>query len=191
MSPLDAPIVDAHAHTWSDAFADDYAEAIERAWGSGLVAIVEVGGSAPSSEQARALAAGDARVHAVAGLHPHSAKELPQQRQQLREQALSGSFVGIGETGLDFYRNLSPQQEQYEAFRFQLELAREAELPNRDPQPRSRRGVVRGDRGVGGAGRPLPRSGPRDRDDALLRRGHRAPASATARSASCSRSPGL
>ena len=129
MSPLDAPIVDAHAHTWSDAFADDYAEAIERAWGSGLVAIVEVGGSAPSSEQARALAAGDARVHAVAGLHPHSAKELPQQRQQLREQALSGSFVGIGETGLDFYRNLSPQQEQYEAFRFQLELAREAELP--------------------------------------------------------------
>ena len=129
MSPLDAPIVDAHAHTYSEAFAGDHARAMERAWGSGLVAIVEVGGSAPSSEQARALAEADERVHAVVGLHPHSAKDLPQQREQLREQALSGRFVGIGETGLDFYRNLSPPQEQYKAFRFQLELAREAELP--------------------------------------------------------------
>ena len=129
MSPLDAPIVDAHAHTWSDAFSGDYAEAMERAWGSGLVAIVEVGGSAPSSEQARALAQADPRVHAVVGLHPHSAKELPQQREQLRAQALSGDFVGVGETGLDFYRNLSPPEQQYEAFRFRLELAREAELP--------------------------------------------------------------
>jgi TatD DNase family protein len=68
-------------------------------------------------------------VHAVFGLHPHSAKDLPEQRDQLREQALSGRFVGVGEMGLDFYRNLSPQHEQYEAFRFQLELAREAELP--------------------------------------------------------------
>ena len=129
MSPLNAPIVDAHAHTSSDAFAGDHAAAMARAWCSGLVAIVEVGESAPSSERARALAEADDRVHAVVGLHPHSARDLRQQRDQLREQVLSGDFVGVGETGLDFYRNLSPPDAQYEAFRFQLELAREAELP--------------------------------------------------------------
>ena len=129
MSPLDAPIVDAHTHTWSRAFRNDYDEAMARAWGSGLVAVVEVGGSAESSEEAYAIAARDERIHAVAGLHPHSAKDLPEQREQLREQAFSGRFVGLGEMGLDFYRNLSPHDIQYEAFRFQLELAREAELP--------------------------------------------------------------
>ena len=106
MSPLDAPIVDAHAHTWSGAFSEDHDEVMDRAWGSGLTAVVEVGGSAPSSEEAYALAAADERVYAVAGLHPHRAKDLPEQREQLREQAHSGRFVGLGEMGLDFYRNL-------------------------------------------------------------------------------------
>ena len=129
MTPLDAPVVDAHSHTWSGAFGDDYAATMDRAWSAGLVAIVEVGGSAATSEEALALARVDARVHAVAGLHPHRAKDLPQQRDQLRDLVAGGGFAGIGETGLDFYRNLSPQDEQYEAFRFQLELAREASLP--------------------------------------------------------------
>ena len=57
MSPLDAPIVDAHSHTWSRAFRNDYDEAMARAWGSGLVAVVEVGGSAESSEEAYATSA--------------------------------------------------------------------------------------------------------------------------------------
>ena len=126
---LDAPVVDAHAHTWSDAFRDDYDAAMERAWAAGLVAIVEVGGSAPSSEQALAKARTDGRVYAVAGLHPHRAKDLPEQREQLRDLVAGGGFVGVGETGLDFYRNLSPREDQYEAFRFQLGLAREASLP--------------------------------------------------------------
>ena len=129
MSPLDAPIVDAHAHTHARAFDGDRGEAMARAWGAGLVAVVEVGGNAESSERAADLAAAEERVHAVCGLHPHSAKELPAQRERLREQALSGRFAGVGETGLDFYRNLSPPEDQYEAFLFQLGIAREASLP--------------------------------------------------------------
>ncbi len=42
MSPHEAPIVDAHAHTWSGAFSEDHDEVMERAWGSGLTAVVEV-----------------------------------------------------------------------------------------------------------------------------------------------------
>lgn len=129
MTSLDAPVVDAHSHTWSSAFNDDYVATMDRAWGAGLIAIVEVGSDVITSQQALALSRADQRVHAVAGLHPHRAKELAQQHQQLRELVSAGGFVGIGETGLDFFRNISSPDAQYEAFRFQLDLARETSLP--------------------------------------------------------------
>jgi len=37
--------------------------------------------------------------------------------------------VAIGETGLDYYRNLSPRQRQQEVFRWHLDLARSLNLP--------------------------------------------------------------
>ena len=124
-----APLVDAHAHTWSREFDRDYAATIERAWDAGLSAVVEVGTDSETSLRALALARADGRVHAVGGLHPHEAKRLPQERDALRALFDGGDFVAVGEIGLDFYRNLSPPEQQYEALRWQLELAREVELP--------------------------------------------------------------
>ena len=126
---MNAAVVDAHAHTWSRQFEHDYAETIARAWEAGLSAVVEVGTDSESSERARALAHADERVHAVAGLHPHEAKRLAEEREPLRRLLDDGGFVAVGEIGLDFYRNLSPPDAQYEALRWQLELAREHALP--------------------------------------------------------------
>lgn len=127
---MSAPVVDAHTHTSSRQFADDHAEVMERAWAAGLVAVVEVGGDAESSKRALALAQADPeRVHAVAGLHPHEAKHLDRQREELRSLAHSGDFVAVGEIGLDFFYNHSPLDAQFDAFTWQLGLAREAELP--------------------------------------------------------------
>jgi TatD DNase family protein len=47
----------------------------------------------------------------------------------LARLADSASVVGIGEIGLDFYRNLSPREDQERAFRAQLDLARTLSLP--------------------------------------------------------------
>lgn len=101
----------------------------QRAWDAGLTHIVEVGGSAESSKRALALAKADPRIHAVAGLHPHQAKDLEAEREELRALVTSGDFVGVGEIGFDFFYNHSPKDAQFEAFMWQLELAREAELP--------------------------------------------------------------
>ncbi len=124
-----APVVDAHAHTWSREFADDHDETMARAWAAGLTAVVEVGVDSETSRKALTLARADGRVHAVAGLHPHDAKRLPEERETLLRLLDHGDFVAIGETGLDFYRNLSPPEAQYEALRWQLDLARERSLP--------------------------------------------------------------
>ena len=121
--------IDAHAHTWSAELQDDHADVMTRAWDAGLAAVIEVGVDVETSRRSAALAASDPRVHAVAGLHPHEAKHLDRERAGLAELAASGDFVAIGEIGLDFYRNISPAEAQYEAFLWQLELAREHELP--------------------------------------------------------------
>ena len=122
-------VVDAHAHTWDRQIGDDRDAVLQRAWATGLAAIVEVGVDVDTSLQCRAFAEADTRVHAVAGLHPHEASRLPEERDALAAAVAAGGFVAVGEIGLDFYRNISPPEAQVEAFEWQLGLAREHDLP--------------------------------------------------------------
>ncbi len=122
-------VVDAHAHTWSRELQHDADAVLRRAWDAGLTHIVEVGVDTETSRQSLDLARRDPRVHAVAGLHPHEAQYLDREREGLRALVEGGGFVGIGETGLDFFRNLSPPEAQVAALEWQLELAREHDLP--------------------------------------------------------------
>jgi TatD DNase family protein len=49
--------------------------------------------------------------------------------QALSELAAHDAVVAVGECGLDYFRNFSPQDVQRDAFRRQLELAAETALP--------------------------------------------------------------
>ncbi len=79
--------------------------------------------------RALAIARTDVRIHPVVGLHPHSARALAEERPALERLVSDGGFVAVGEIGLDFFRNNSPQEAQYEALRWQLELAAAHHLP--------------------------------------------------------------
>ncbi|MCC6237676.1 MAG: TatD family hydrolase [Dehalococcoidia bacterium] len=129
VQPLEAPVVDAHAHVYSREFDEDRDAILERAWAAGLRHIVEVGTSSDSSMRALAIARQDARVHPVAGLHPHAARRLAEERPALERLVGDGDFVAVGEIGLDFFRNNSPPEDQYEALHWQLELASAHALP--------------------------------------------------------------
>jgi TatD DNase family protein len=122
-------VVDAHAHTWDRKLRDERAEVMARAWATGLAAVVEVGCDLRTTLESREHAETDPRVFAVAGLHPHSASDLAAEREAMEAAVAEGGFVGIGETGLDFFRNLSPPEDQYAALWWQLDLAREHDLP--------------------------------------------------------------
>lgn len=86
------------------------------------------GVDAASSEASLALAGEfPGRVLATAGLHPHEAASWPAQQDLIA--ALAGKVAAIGETGLDFYRDLAPRDAQVASFRSQIALAQEAGRP--------------------------------------------------------------
>lgn len=67
------------------------------------------------------------KVVATAGLHPHEASRWSEQSAEI--VGLADVVSAIGETGLDFYRDLSPRAEQVDSFRAQIELATAKNLP--------------------------------------------------------------
>lgn len=84
--------------------------------------LVVPGVDAVSSEAARDIAEfWPQRVEWSAGLHPHEARRWPQQSDAITD--LAADAAAVGETGLDYYRDLSPRDEQKESFRAQLSLA--------------------------------------------------------------------
>ncbi len=90
--------------------------------------LVAPGVDAASSLASLALAeASPGRVLATAGLHPHDADTWDEQRETI--ESLAPRVAAMGETGLDFYRDLSPRPAQEEALRGHIELARDHDLP--------------------------------------------------------------
>ena len=110
--------VDTHCHLQLDGRppAELLARAPEVEW------VVVPGVDAASSKDAIGLAERFPRkVLATAGLHPHDATRWPEEASVITE--LASEVAAIGETGLDFYRDLSPRHDQEQSFREQLALA--------------------------------------------------------------------
>jgi len=108
-------------------FDADRPAVLARARSAGLCALIAVGYDLPSSRQAIGLAEQESDVYACVAIHPHHAADLtPAALAQLEALASHPKAIGIGEIGLDYYRNLSPREAQEDAFRAQLHLARNA-----------------------------------------------------------------
>lgn len=89
--------------------------------------VVAPGVDAASSEASVRLAERFPSVLATTGLHPHDAEHWDAQRGAI--ERLLPFASAIGETGLDYYRNLSPPEDQRRAFGDQLRLATDHDLP--------------------------------------------------------------
>jgi len=126
-----SPLIDTHAHLWDRRFDRDRAAAWDRATAAGVTRRLEVGVDLATSQRALEIARDDASVLATAGIHPHEAgaSDTVSARDALAELASEERIAAIGECGLDFYRNLSPQDAQEDVFAFQIALARVKKLP--------------------------------------------------------------
>jgi len=123
-------MIDSHAHLEMDEFNDDRDEVIERAGAAGLVAVIVVGTSVSDSAKAVEMAGIYDLVYASVGVHPHEVKDIDATTyDSLRVLARRDKVVAIGEIGLDFYYNHSPQDLQFQHFDEQLDLAIDLDLP--------------------------------------------------------------
>ncbi|MDD5115677.1 MAG: TatD family hydrolase [Candidatus Omnitrophica bacterium] len=123
-------LVDTHCHLDFQQFDADRDEVIRRAGEAGVQYILNIGATLESSRGACELASRYAQVYAGIGVHPHDSRLFDRKAEvELRELALKEKVVAVGETGLDYYRNLSSRQEQISAFNRQISLAKELDLP--------------------------------------------------------------
>ncbi len=130
MSAPGFELADTHCHLDLSAFDADLSDVLDRAAKSGVKRILIPGIDLDSSRKAVQLAEEHPGIYAAVGVHPHrSASWNASVSQELRALTQSPSVRAIGEIGLDFYRNLAPQDVQRKAFRAQLSLAAEVGLP--------------------------------------------------------------
>ena len=121
--------IDSHAHLEMKEFDPDRPQVIQRALDQAVTRIITIGTDLESSCQAVALAKTYQIIWATVGVHPHDAASFnPEILPQLTKLADDKHVVAVGEIGLDFYRNLSPQTQQKETFRHMIQLARKAAL---------------------------------------------------------------
>lgn len=126
----DISLVDTHAHLNLDEFADDYRQTEERALDAGVGTIVNVGIDMPTNRRAIEMAEESEHMLAAVGFHPHDAGSVSRDDiKKLADLAGHARVVAIGETGLDFYRNRAPAEDQIKVLNWQLELAQELALP--------------------------------------------------------------
>ncbi len=124
------PIIDSHAHLQFEHYRTDLDEVLARAREAGVESIINIGTDLDSSRAAVALADRVPQLYATVGLHPHDAATwTPATQAELAGLARHPKVVAIGETGLDFYYTHSPREAQVAAFREQLRLAQESDLP--------------------------------------------------------------
>ncbi len=123
-------LIDTHCHLDFPAFEPDRQEVIRRAQEAGINYFINIGATLDSSIAACALAQKYSQVYATVGVHPHDADTFDLTAlAKLKSLAAEKKVVAIGEAGLDYYRNLSSQENQKQAFVKQIALAKELNLP--------------------------------------------------------------
>ena len=121
-------MIDTHCHL--DSCKPPDAELVERARGMGVRRIATVGMNDASIERALAAANAHDEVVAIVGRHPNEAEGFQAHDIEPIERAAEDPRVrAIGETGLDYYRDYAPHEDQMRAFEAQIDLAQRRGLP--------------------------------------------------------------
>jgi TatD DNase family protein len=121
-------MVDSHTHLHLCKAPE--AEVVAAAREAGITRIVTVGTDAETNRAALSAAERYPDVYAAIGIHPNSATGFGDaELSDLASLAGHERCVAIGETGLDYYRDWAPADDQRRAFRAQISLARRLGKP--------------------------------------------------------------
>ncbi len=123
-------LFDSHCHLTDERLIGEVDDVVARARAVGVDRMVTVGTGPDDAEAAASLAARLPGVWASAGIHPHDAAGADDASLgRIRELLSRPRMVALGEIGLDYHYDHSPRDAQRRAFRRQLEMAGELDLP--------------------------------------------------------------
>jgi TatD DNase family protein len=124
-------IIDIGCNLTHDSFDGDRAQVLDLAREAGVVQMIVTGASEEGSKIALELARQyRGELFATAGVHPHRASGFNDESEALLAQlSVENEVVAIGETGLDYFRDLSPRDIQRDVFQRQLRIGIESGLP--------------------------------------------------------------
>lgn len=123
--------IDTHAHLYVEQFDEDRDEMVQRAINSGVSKLflpnIDIA-SIPKMEQMVKDYPGV--CYSMIGIHPCDVvQDWEKQLQEMKSYYKKGHHIAIGEIGIDLYWDKSLQIEQTEAFRAQIQWAKEEKLP--------------------------------------------------------------
>ena len=129
-------IFDSHTHYNDEKFELDLEETLQKVRNSGVENLICSGCDVETSRTAIELANKYQYIYATIGISPNDIpnnnifeKTLDEQLKQIKELAKDPKVLAIGEIGLDYYWNKENKEEQKLAFKKQIELSNELNLP--------------------------------------------------------------
>jgi len=124
-------LTDTHTHLYSDAFAEDRQQIMQRALNLGIERFFIPAIDSGYTEAMYALEKEYPKnIFLMMGLHPTSVKEnFEEELAHVEEQFKKRNFYAVGEIGIDLYWDKSTLEMQKIAFRRQIQLAKKYRLP--------------------------------------------------------------
>ena len=123
-------LVDSHCHLDYHQRDGDIDDVVARAQDADIGTIVTICTKLSEADTVRSIAETYENVWCTVGVHPHDAgDEYPEDAQMLIALSKNDKVVGIGESGLDYYYEHSPRDDQRKSFLTHIEAARETGLP--------------------------------------------------------------
>ena len=122
-------LIDTHCHLTFPEYGQDLPQVLARAKAVGVTRMIAISTRMDEAARVIALAETHAPIYGTVGSHPHSAAQDSLRVETLLELAQHPKVVGIGESGLDFFRGEKQAAAQEKNFLIQIDAARQSNLP--------------------------------------------------------------
>lgn len=123
-------IIDTHAHLYYDSILPFISEVLERAKDAGVERIIVPAVDLETSRQIISMSEKYDMIYAAVGIHPCDVQKVSgNDFDEIVKLSEHEKVVAIGESGLDYYWDLTHKQKQIDFFKLQIELAKSSDKP--------------------------------------------------------------
>ena len=123
-------MIDSHCHLDHEPLFNDLDNVLKRSKEVGIKKLLTICTTFESFIKIKQLVNKDDIIYGTYGIHPHEAKnDKVTAKLIIQEIKANKKIIGIGETGLDFYYNLSDKKDQIKSFEEHIEASIELKIP--------------------------------------------------------------